>query len=266
MPRIRFIGALSVAVVLIGGAMWFRFFQTSPSQAQGVLAPEIGTFSSSSEDIVSADFFNTGASLPRTSTTTLVQADSIGRQLFSDYLALKSQGKTTSSDIQALAERYAENIKNLDLSMPKVNLNQLTILPDSAENLTAYSDTITNIRDKYKNLVAAESQSNESGIKDIRSQAFSTFTGTVSKLYQAAADELLLVRVPASLSANHLELINNYLASAAAMKLLSNTSEDPIRAYAALNIYAQDTNKESELLSNIRTTLMANGIILKNGI
>lgn len=266
MPRITFISALSISIALIGGAVWFRFSQTSPPRAQIVSVSEIGSFSSSSEDTVLADFFNTGASLPRAATATLSQTDLISRQLFSDYIALKSQGQATPSNIKALADRYAENIKNLEISITKVNENQIMVLPDSAENLATYGNAIANSRDKYKNLVATQSQNSEGDIGDIRSQAFSTFMGAVGKLYQAAANELLLVRVPTSLALNHLNLINNYLESAEVMKLLSDNSKDPVRTYAALNIYTQNTKKESELLLNIRTTLMANGIIFKSGI
>ncbi|MEX2013419.1 MAG: hypothetical protein WD897_00690, partial [Parcubacteria group bacterium] len=245
MSRIPFISALSISVALIGGALLFRYLPTSSTPAQIIAVSHIEPFSS--EDAVLADFFSTETALPTSSTTPLSQTDLIGRQLFSDYIGLKSQGDVTSSNINILANKYAESIKNFDVVIPKVNPNQVIVLPDSKENLATYGNAMTNIRNRYKNLVTTEAQSSEGDITDINSPAFSTFMGAVGKLYQASANELTLMGVPTSLASNHINLINNHLESAEVMTSLGNTAKDPIRAYAALSIYAQHTDKESEL-------------------
>ncbi len=265
MPRIRFIGALAISIALIGGAMWFRFVRIAPYTAQVVSVSEVEPLSSE-DSLLLTDFFSTETTLATTSTTTLSQTDLIGRQLFTDYMALKSRGEMTPDDIKALADKYAESIKNSDVSIPKVNLNQVIVLPDSEVNLAAYGNAITNIRNKYKNLVTTQAQNSGGDITDTSSQAFSTFMGAVGKLYKSAADELLLVKVPTSLASNHVDLINNYLESAEVMTSISGTAKDPIRAYAMLNIYAQHSEKESELLLNIQKTMMANGIIFNSNI
>ena len=265
MPRIRFIGALAISIALIGGAMWFRFVRIAPYTAQVISVSEVEPLSSE-DSLLLTDFFSTETTLSTTSTTTLSQTDLIGRQLFTDYMALKSQGELTPDDIKALAGKYAESIKNSDVSIPKANINQIIVLSDSEVNLAAYGNAITNIRNKYKNLVTTEAQNSGGDITDTSSQAFSTFMGAVGKLYKSAADELLLVRVPTSLAQNHVDLINNYLESAEVMTSISGTAKDPIRAYATLSIYAQHSEKESELLLNIQKTLMANGIIFDSSI
>lgn len=264
MSPIRLIIAFAVSIALISGAMWFRFVRIPPYSAQLVSVEGVEPFSSE-EDFLE-NLSNTDTSLYATSTTTLSQTDLIGRQLFSDYMGLKSQGQVTPENIKALADRYAEEIKNFDISIPKVNPNQIIVLPDSEENLAMYGNAITSIRNKYKNLVAAEVENSGGDITDTTSQAFSKFMGAVGKLYQASVNELLLVGVPATLASNHIELINNYLESAEVMESISNTSQDPVRAYAALNIYAQHTEKESELFLNIQKVMMANGIIFNSGI
>ena len=264
MPRIGFISSLFISLALIGGALWFRFVRIPPYRAQLVTVKEVGQFSP--ENTYLEDFQNASSSLATLPTTTLSPTETVGRQLFSDFIALKSQGETTPDNIDALADKYAESIKNFDVAIPKVDPSQVIVLPDSEKNLTVYGNAITNIRNKYKNLVATQAESSGGGITNINSPAFSTFMSAVGKLYQSSTNELLLVVVPASLVTNHIDLINNYLESAEVMASLGNTSKDPIRAYAALNINIQNTGKESKLLSNIRTTLMANGIIFDNSI
>ena len=264
MPPIRLIIAFAVSVALVSGAMWFRFVRIPLYSAQLVSVEAIEQLPS--EEAFLADLSKTDVSLYATSTATLSQTDLIGRKLFSDYLELKSQGQATPENIKALADRYAEEIKNFEISIPKVNLDQIIVLPDSEENLAMYGNTMASIRNKYKNLVAAQVENSGGDIKDTSSQAFATFMGVVGKLYQASSNELVLVGVPATLASNHRDLINNYLESAEVMASISNTSKDPVRAYAALNIYAQHTEKEAELFLYIQKVMMANGIILDSGI
>ena len=262
MSRIRFIGALVVSVALIGGALWFRFVRIAPYSAQVVSVSELEQLLS--EDAFLKDLYSATTTPRVTSTTTLSQTDLIGREMLTDYLSLKSKGEVTPDNLVSLADKYAEGIMNLDIKTRKASLNQIIVLPDSEANLATYGNTMTNIRSKYKALVAA--QYTGSGIADINSATFSTFMGATAKLYQASANELLLVRVPVSLAGNHLELVNNYLENAEVMKLISNTSKNPTQAYAALNVYTQNTEKESKLLLKIQTTLMASGIMFNTNI
>ncbi|OHA92558.1 MAG: hypothetical protein A2665_02400 [Candidatus Zambryskibacteria bacterium RIFCSPHIGHO2_01_FULL_46_30] len=264
MSPIRLTIALTVSVALISGAMWFRFVRIPPYSAQLVSVKAIEQLPP--EEAFLEGLSKTDASLYATSTATLSQTDLIGRKLFLDFMALKSQGQATPENIKALADRYAEEIKNFEISIPKVNLDQIIVLLDSEENLAKYGNTMASIRNKYKNLVATQVENSGGDIKDTGSQAFSTFMGAVGKLYQASANELVLVGVPATLASNHLDLINNHLESAEVMASISNTSQDPVRAYAALNIYAQHTEKEAGLFLNIQKVMMANGIILESGV
>ena len=263
MLPIRFISALVISIALVGGAMWFRFVRIPPYTNQVVSVSQVESLSSESDPFLT-DFFNTKASSSAASAPELSQTDLIGRQLFSDYLALKSEGETTPGNIDVLAKNLAESIKNVNLSIPKINSNQVIVLPESEANLAAYGNAMTNLRNKYKNLVAAQTENSGGDITDTNTPAFSTFMGALGKLYQAAANELLLIGAPASLAQNHLNLINQYLENAEVMRLISNTSKDPLQAYAALSIYIKNSGRESELLLNIQKTLMAHGIIFNS--
>ncbi|MDO8569314.1 MAG: hypothetical protein Q7R89_00805 [bacterium] len=263
MSQIRFIGALVISVALIGGAMWFRFVRIPPYAAEIIAVSPVEPLSSDNDNAVLTDFFSTATSTPTTATT-LSRTDLIGRQLFTDYMALKSQGEATPENINALAENLAESIKNVDISIPKINPNQVIVVPESETSLATYGNMMTNIRNKYKNLVAAQTGNSGGNITDTNSPAFSTFMGAIGKLYQAAANELLLVGVPASLAQNHVNLINHYLETTEVLKLISNTAKDPIQAYAALNIYSKNGGREAELLLNIQKTMLAHGIIFSS--
>lgn len=262
MSPFRFSGALVVSIALIGGALWFRFVKVPPYTAPLVTVKE--NLELTSDSALLKDFVG-GSTTPRTvSTTTLSEADSLGRQIFSEYIGLKSKGNLTQNSINALADKYAETIINTDIPVDKVTINQLIVLPDSELNLKNYGTAITNIRLRYKGLVS--SQYGGSSVTDITSPAFSKFMGEVGSLYGSAAKELLAVGVPTSLSENHMNLINNYLESAEALKLISEISKNPMDAYAGLNVYSKNIDGEAVLLGKIKARLTASGIIFDSNI
>jgi len=265
MPRIGFISALVVSIALIGGALWFRFVRIPPYSADLTSVRQINQFPSEKVLSKGEDIMNASTSLISASSTPLTQTELVSRGLFTDYLALKSQGGISKEQIDGLATQYAERIANFDLLIQKVSQSQILIMPDSEANLVLYGNAVTNILTKYKGLVA-NLYKNAGDIAKIGSPAFSSFMGSVGKLYKSSADDLLLVRAPASLALNHLNLINNYLESSKIMESLGNTSKNPLQASAALNIYAKNKTTESELLSNIQKMMMANGIMWTSGI
>src|SRR3989338_7809365 len=216
MLPIRFISALVVSIALIGGAMWFRFVRIPPYANPAVSVSQVESLSSENDPFLT-DFFNTEASSSAASAPELSQTDLIGRQLFSDYLALKSEGETRPGNIDVLAKNLAESIRNVNLSIPKINSNQVIVLPESEANLAAYGNAMTNLRNKYKNLVAAQTESGGSDLANTDKPAFSSFMDAAAKLYKAAANDLVLIVVPASLSQKHLNLINQYLENAEVM-------------------------------------------------
>lgn len=264
MSPIRLTIAFSISIVLIGGAVWFRFGQTT-YVSSNIIAVETSEPALSEETFL-ADFLATSTSISTKTTRAepLSQIDLISRGLFSDYIALKSQGQATPNNINTLAGKYAESLAIQSIQTQQITLNQIIIVPDSKENLTLYGDNVINIRNKYKNLLITQYNKN-TNLADPNSPAFSTFMSTAGKLYQSFADELLVTKVPVSLSKNHTDLINNYLVSARAMNMLSNISEDPTQIYVALNTQAKNSREEESFILNIQQTMMANGIIFNNG-
>src|SRR3990167_10737528 len=84
MLRVRFISALVISIVLVGGAMWFRFVRIPPYANPAVSVSQVESLSSENDPFLT-DFFNTEASSSAASAPELSQTDLIGRQLFSDY-------------------------------------------------------------------------------------------------------------------------------------------------------------------------------------
>lgn len=262
MPSTRLIGALLLSVALIGGALWFRFTNLPPYSADLISVQDFSEFAS--EEAFLSDFLATTSPARPFSNATLSQTELVSRQLFTDYMGLKSRGQISPEEILSLADQYAVNIVRTEIASTEVSLNQLVTVANTEENLAHYGEVITNIRSKYKALTSTRYPGGQ--LTDINNRVFASFLVSAGELYGLAANELLAVRVPISLAQNHLEIVNGYFANAAALKLLAETSENPMGGYAAFNFYVKNIEKETSLMIFIQQTLIAYGIGFNNNI
>lgn len=257
--------ALFVATAFIGAAFLFR--TTSTSQTQNSLIAVDSQATLPPADFLATDFldkniFGTPASASKPNKE-LSATDAVSRQLFSDYIKLAAQGKSSSDNLNSLAAQYSEGILNSASSIT-VSREQIIISDDSPASLKIYSQAVFTLRSRYGGMVnAAFSQKS---FTDADDPNFGSLMSYASNLYAQAASDLLKVPVPPSLSATHLKLVENYLSSAQAMEELVDITTDPVRTYAALNLYAKNTEEETGLLANIQMALLTNPTIFNDGI
>lgn len=253
--KAQIVTAVLLSVVLVGGATWFRFLDNPyalKSAANLQLAAEpLGEVGGSFDDVMwSAESTNSSSTTPK-----LNQTDILGRQLFSDYMTLSTQKGATSNNLNLLAVKFSDGLGS-GITSNQEDITSLKVVNDSKENILSYSTNINLLKEKYKNLVAGEYNKNK--FSSPEDKAFAEFMVRVSTLYEASAKELLAIKVPLSLSQNHLNLINNYLESATATRNIGNIEQDPLLAYKAMNVYAQNAEQESTLLLNIQMVIAQN--------
>lgn len=256
MSRSRIVFAICISVALVSGATWFRFAQAIEYSANLVSLDRL------EQDYLLADMsgdFITDTTLSEDPKEPLSQTDIISRQLFSDYIALKSQGQVTPTNLNALAEKYASQI-TLTENLVYVDKSQITIVPDSDNALQNYGEMILKMRSRYRNLI--NNLTDQTKFDNIFDPEFKSFMISVADLYDNAAEDLKNLPTPSSLADNHVKLINNYLSSAEASGALANIDQNPLGAYAALNMQAKNSGKEATLFSNIQVTLLSKGIFL----
>ena len=250
--RAKILSALIASLIMIGAAFWFRFPNEKPAESLITISNPGSAAPKSDIDLLSASFENS-------SSTPLSTTDMFSRQLFADYADLKSRGEASPANLNFLAERYAEGILNIEPSASKVaRVEQLSTIPDSAENIFGYGKIMIAARSKYALLAKQESEQ----VSDPSQENFDNFILQTGDLYLALANELLGIKVPASLVRNHLEIVNNYFQSAQAMRTIAESSDDPIKIYAAIQTQVRNAKKEDELFLNI--AMSTNGIIWTN--
>ncbi|MCR4279202.1 MAG: hypothetical protein NUV78_00495 [Candidatus Zambryskibacteria bacterium] len=250
MARANIIVAVAASLILIGGAGWIRFNDTqgpTPTLSSVQTTPNY----SAESEITSFESVRSESDKP------LTQTDLIGRQLFSEYINLSTKGQATSENLNKLASDFANNILESHVAS-SIAINDIVVVPDTATSLQSYSNKIFSIRNKYESIISSAYK--QSGFSSAADPKFQKFMMEVGKYYKQAADEMQTIPTPASLSNNHVLLVNNYLSSSAATFSLSNIGTDPVSAYAALNIQTKNTVEEAKLLSQINLTLIQQGL------
>jgi hypothetical protein len=260
MPKFHLIVSLCLALIMIGSATFIRFF-TSESQNPELIAIANEIKGAASEDYSDWQEESGGTAAINNEVN---QTELAGKQLFAEYFSLTSQNQGSSANLLNLAQKYAQNLSGNNISARQITLQQITLISDSKESLLAYNSSFNALRSKYGALVSSASKGKD--LTDIEGKDFSDFMKSISEMYVSYANELVSQKAPASVSQNHLELINNYFETAAAARVISNIAVDPLAAYNAMNVYAQNTDQETTLLLNIQVAVLSAGSYLGNDI
>jgi len=253
--RLNLALALSVALLLIGGAAWYRLSLTSSTSYN--LAVVEPTLTNEDYDEITADFFGPKATSTTVSSEPLTNTDLIGRQLVLDYISIAANNGGTEADIAALANQYVEGIQTLN-RVDTISYADIKTVSNTKSNFQNYSDAATQIYNEYEGILGGAAGNSEA-LNALGSALYSVTT-TMSGAYTGLATKLKNLAVPASIAQSHVELVNIYLSSAVAMEAISNTENDPASAFAGLIMLKENSDREQRLLDQINQTLISNGI------
>ena len=251
--------AILVSVVLIGYASWNRF--SAPYEVTNIVAVE--QVKTSDEDYQASlnDFIE-----PTSASTTTIQkplstTEVIGRQLIMDYVGLAANGQVTKYDIEALANKYVENVPSLSQSQSLtqlLTLDDIKIVSDTKTNFQNYAGETLKIHEGLAKQIS-RSMDGRSGLTTPES-ILHDFALSVSKTYIITVIKLKKLSVPKSIGPIHLELINSYIADVNTMKMVLQNNQDPSVLISGLNMLNENIEKEKGLLDKISAILNANGI------
>lgn len=254
--QFRLVLALSISILLIGVASWSRFTILGKTPAGIIAVEQLGTSDNDYSEIIN-DFIEpkTASTTPRE--TPLSGTDLIGRRLILDYIGLAASGEVTEANIAALADQYVKSVPTLNQAVV-INPTDIKAVSNSQSNFQNYANTLTKIHSEYAERVG-NAYAGGNSINDLGPELYS-FTSTFSSAYTNAAVKLQNLSVPASLVPTHLEVVNSYLSSAAAMKAISEAEQDSVAAFAGLITLKENASKEDALLNEISRILTSNGI------
>lgn len=188
------------------------------------------------------------------------KTETLGKVVFTEYLALKQSGRVDLSTIDQMTARIANDVAlTLDTS-PKYTMSSLRITPSNEQSLKKYADTVALIRDKYF-----------SDFATTHSQTYILASGSTKQVekillsskdyYQKMTKDLLVIPVPDTVASVHLELINNYAHSAENLGKVSIVDEDPLSTMLGLKQYEDLSENEVEILKKMGLLFAESGIL-----
>jgi hypothetical protein len=230
------------AVVLMGTAVAFGYTQRNSASTGTVTAVTTKTDTTSTEDdgwraaldaiastTVAADgSYKAPSSLPPT--------EAVARELFADYIQKKQDGTLTKEEqVSTINKLIAQNVATVT---PSVTYTLGNVKTDSSVSVSVYAGALAASLQKstavkeYELTTFARTigQNNTSGTPTLASAAV---------VYATIEKELLAMRVPPKVAAEHLSLLQAVSNLAHATKLMSTWSGDPIVALSYVDAFAK---------------------------
>jgi hypothetical protein len=259
-------------IILIGGifSAWNNARGSSIKNTEGALAV------TGNNNLISSDLQSDGkfkdwqSTLASQATTSLSKnpslrdaenkTENLSKQLFSDYLGLKSSGQANNPEaVQQAADRIAKETDSIKIGVQYVekdlNIKTSTTLDDQR----IYANTVgiirQNYRDRFANNNSAESYTSASDANFLKDMSF------MSLLYASQVKELLKIPVPSNLSDIHLRLINSYEASGSGLAKINLMQSDPLLSIIGFKQFDIESEKEYAILEELKAKLSASGIV-----
>lgn len=259
-------------IILIGGifSVWNNARGSSVKNANGSLSVERNG-SLISSDLKSDGKFkdwqgtlNSQAATSSSQSPSYSQAsnktENLSKQLFSDYLTLKSSGQASDSEaIKQTAERIAQGVGSIKIDTAYTQKNIIINAGASSDDSRVYANTIGKIRQSYRDQFA-KNASGDSYISP-SDKNFQTNISFAASLYAAQAKELIKVSVPSDLADIHLRLINSYAGSGAGLEKMSLLENDPLMSAVGIKQFDSESKNEAVILEELRIKLLSNGIV-----
>ncbi|CAN5150704.1 hypothetical protein BH11PAT3_BH11PAT3_2190 [soil metagenome] len=244
--------SLILAVILIGGALFIRFFSSKQNSA-GLVAVNQPTLLTDSDN-GSVETVSPTTPGVTDENSTLTNSDKLGRNMLLDYVDLASSGQATDASVKALANKYVDLVPNINLA-PIFNAKEVVVVSSTKENLLAYGNAMITIeKERSQAILKADTSGSltDTKIINLAQISFAAYTVAIEKLKKLS--------VPTPLVNSHTKLINVYLSIATSMKALSTLNKDTSSAFAGIIKLQSNLDFEQATLKEISQILTQNGV------
>lgn len=248
--------AFLVSILLIGGASWSRFANQQKAEAE-LIAVETQRQQDSKyyEEVVLPVLEKSAATLVPIPEK-LNSADLIGRQLLAEYVALATQGGANDANLNLLADRYIESVPTL-VTAESVVYSDIKVVGVNANNLLSYAEKLAQNQAQYAQK-SGQLNPLSMGANGFGAEYYKVVS-SLAKIYRETATDLTNMDVPTVLVESHINLINAYLANAAATDAMLQGDQDPAQAFAGMIRLAESIAKEQSAINKIAQTLSSIG-------
>lgn len=166
---------------------------------------------------------------------------SLARNVFSQYLLLSSQKGTLSTEnvstmVAGLISQYGDEVP-----ITQANLSELSIIDsNSPDIIKAYAGSLQSILSKAENVSENEFEVMKRYIQSPDENDRKKLTAS-AELYGSIADELLALKVPVAIQAEHLKLVNGFREYTFMVNSMLSFQSDPMMTMLSIGRYVEVT-------------------------
>ncbi len=266
--NVLILGAICISIIGSIGAYRFAEYQKATSLSnsgykQGSLVASGGGSDTASSSRVSGNYAqiltnielaNIDAKaayenpfLPKDSDTL---TDRLSKNVFVSYLQTQKSDGSAANSQEELATQVVANIDTSQLPTAKYSLNTVNMFyPKTKAEIKAYGNAFAEIRTRNLQIIAANPAKYE---KDI---------AAVGDIMKKIGEELITIRVPSEVALAHLDIVNGYIRTGEAFKIIADEKKDPLKALLGLKIFKEENEKQAEMFTQIGNYFVKNAIL-----
>lgn len=195
--------------------------------------------------------------LSESSSSTETVTDTVSRTLIANYLALKQSGNLNGESAQKLVDQTVDYLQKNSTPNKITRLN--IIEDDGLSSMANYGHNLGEIA--KKKTMTQMSEDFKLILQTIQNEAAEEAALNETILsYKEIIVDLQTMPVPKTFAKAHLDIINGVNGMTSALEELKQSSRDPFRGLAALQIYQQNMTLVYQAIVAIANFLKQNGL------
>lgn len=177
--------------------------------------------------------------------------DSLAKKVFVSYAEAESSGSQSNPD--EIAASIVANMNVSDLPKPTFNVGDvLLFVPKTKDEVRTYGNLSGNVvLTNYSAIANSQTQSHD--------------LAYIAKIHTKIGEELMKIKVPASISQHHLNIANGYSMLGQSFSIIaSQEKKDPLKALLAVRTANEAAKNMNSSLEKIQTYFEQNDILYDN--
>ncbi|MFA7192228.1 MAG: hypothetical protein WC089_02950 [Candidatus Paceibacterota bacterium] len=184
-------------------------------------------------------------------------------EFFSSFMSLKESGALNTNAVENLTSVIGQEVGNTETPDTYIG-NSIKTTKSNKENLAKYQKDLENIITKHENRLPGTELEIMARAMENEDSALIGDLAQISNEYRSLAKDMTTITAPMNVAQNHLLLINAYDKIGISIIKMSDALTNPVAAATGTAMYTRYTNEINQIVEEMKTTFIDNGILEKD--
>lgn len=187
----------------------------------------------------------------------------LAKEFFSSFMSLKESGALNTNAVENMTSIIGDQVGNTEIQDTYLANNIKTTISNKA-NLLKYQKDLENIVNKHANRLSGDELDIMATAVENEDEEYLGTLAQISNEYRTLAKDLTSITVPKNIAQDHLMLVNSYDKIGVAILKMTDSIKNPISGTTGTIMYTRYTKENDQIIENIKTTFIDNGILEKD--